>query len=377
MGNFALRKGLEDGYFIYPVYSLILSSLFILNSCVMTGRFSLGFDGLFTKVLVEQFLEYEGNREARWFVDTIQTQYTCCGVHSLNDFIDLSAIEGYDDAKSITPQTQIFSKCSSTWEYCAIPLSCCKTSTCTNFGALFDAKVQKNATKIAEQYFHQQGCLTAVSETFWFWKLSTWHIVFLVFVLVLHVAAGFFMQLSVSAYASLVESGLPDSEESFAWILDFGAPRAAEICGLIKPDTHTDSSQNPKNSETQPEAVSKNPGVTQRIAMSKNPETIKSSETQKFGAKILGKLGNTMGKVEENEEQEHFGVSTGTATATGTTTGTETSKPSAKPKTSKKPKKASKLQKKPKKKPKTKKKTAKKPTKKKEKPTKKTKKSKK
>uniref|UniRef100_A0A1I7UUD9 Transmembrane protein n=2 Tax=Caenorhabditis tropicalis TaxID=1561998 RepID=A0A1I7UUD9_9PELO len=182
-----------------------------------------------TKILMANYMNYEKSRSSRRLVDRIHVEYSCCGVKSIDDFVDLSEIDG-----RLPTQTKLW-PCNE-WEYCGVPLSCCKSMSCSQrIELLNDGWDPKNTT---DNWFNKRGCVEKMDIAFLFFNFPSFILTDFIMILVLgfHMCSMILSQIQVTSSATLHGAHLELSEYSYGWLLDIGQPDPASLMKKLNPD---------------------------------------------------------------------------------------------------------------------------------------------
>ncbi|CAL2032291.1 unnamed protein product [Caenorhabditis brenneri] len=237
------------------------------------------------------YLEYRVSRESRRLVDRIHVEYSCCGVKSIDDFVDLSEIDSkLPTLTKLWPCTE--------WEYCGVPLSCCKSISCSQRTELLNDGW--DTMNITDKWFNRNGCVEKMDNAFLFLNYPNSVLTGFIMILVLgfHICSIVLSQIHVTASATLHGAHLETSQSSYAWLIDIGQPDRKSLIKKLNPDLPLSDIEIPSNIESHVEGET---GTTTQI------ETNNVTETEKLPTLVSILEGQTEG--------------TGT---TGTTTGTST-----------------------------------------------------
>ncbi|KAF1766191.1 hypothetical protein GCK72_006147 [Caenorhabditis remanei] len=167
--------------------------------------------------ICQNYLNYGESRKSRRLIDRIHVDYSCCGVKSIDDFVDLSEID-----KSLPSQTKLWS-CNE-WEYCGVPLSCCKTVSCSQKVELL--KEGWDPENITKQWFNRNGCIEKMENAYLFLSYPNYILTDFAMILVLgfHICSMILSQILITSSATLHTAHLETSEASYAWLIDVGQP---------------------------------------------------------------------------------------------------------------------------------------------------------
>ncbi|CAO4365746.1 unnamed protein product [Caenorhabditis nigoni] len=182
-----------------------------------------------TNLLMSSYSMYGESRSHRQLIDRIHTEYSCCGVKSMDDFVDLSEID-----KRLPTQTKLW-PCNE-WEYCGVPLSCCKSILCSQkIQLLHDGWDTMNIT---EKWFNKDGCVKKLDIAYLFLNYPNQYITDFIMILVLgfHICAMLLTQILITASATLHGANLDNSNSSYAWLLDVGKPDRASLIKKLNPN---------------------------------------------------------------------------------------------------------------------------------------------
>ncbi|CAR98596.1 Protein CBG25632 [Caenorhabditis briggsae] len=172
---------------------------------------------------------YGESRSHRQLIDRIHSEYSCCGVKSIDDFVDLSEID-----KRLPTQTKLW-PCNE-WEYCGVPLSCCKSILCSQKTQLLHDGW--DTMNITEKWFNKDGCVKKLDIAYLFLNYPNQYITEFIMILVLgcHVCAMLLTQILITASVTLHGAILDNSNSSYAWLLDVGKPDRASLIKKLNPN---------------------------------------------------------------------------------------------------------------------------------------------
>ncbi|CAI2345797.1 unnamed protein product [Caenorhabditis sp. 36 PRJEB53466] len=269
------------------IYLLLVSFVLCVLSFALSLRLSTEFDHKMTSLLMRSYLNYERSKESQTLVDRIHMEYSCCGVNSIEDLVDLSEVD-----EKLPPQTRLWS-CNE-WEYCSVPLSCCKSTSCSQkVEFLVDGW---DPVKIMEKWFNKRGCVKEMDRAFFSFGFSEQNVNDFLMILILgfHLCGLILTQILVTASATLHGARLELSEYSYAWLLDVGQPDPKKLLKTLNPELlQSESSSQPKEEEeegeVQPPEVEV-PGGPSDVEFVTNGETASSKASD--GTTSTGKEEN-------------------------------------------------------------------------------------
>ncbi|EFP07714.1 CRE-TSP-18 protein [Caenorhabditis remanei] len=212
-----------------PIYLSFISFILCILSYSLSLRVSSEFDSKMTKLFMTNYLNYGESRKSRRLIDRIHVDYSCCGVKSIDDFVDLSEID-----KSLPTQTKLWS-CNE-WEYCGVPLSCCKTVSCSQKVELL--KEGWDPENITKQWFNRNGCIEKMENAYLFLSYPNYILTDFAMILVLgfHICSMILSQILITSSATLHTAHLETSEASYAWLIDVGQPDPLSLVKKLNPD---------------------------------------------------------------------------------------------------------------------------------------------
>ncbi|EGT55190.1 hypothetical protein CAEBREN_08767 [Caenorhabditis brenneri] len=290
------RSYSNDSFFILqlPIYLLFVSFMLCLLSYILSLRASAELDLKMTKLLMNNYLEYGVSRESRRLVDRIHVEYSCCGVKSIDDFVDLSEIDSkLPTLTKLWPCTE--------WEYCGVPLSCCKSISCSQRTKLLNDGW--DTINITDKWFNRNGCVEKMDNAFLFLNYPNSVLTDFIMILVLgfHICSIVLSQIHVTASATLHGAHLETSQSSYAWLIDIGQPDRKSLIKILNPDLPPSDIEVPSNIESHIEGET---GTTTQI------ETNNVTETEKLP---------TLVSILEGQTEGTGTIGTTTGTSTGTT----------------------------------------------------------
>ncbi|CCD70153.1 TetraSPanin family [Caenorhabditis elegans] len=211
------------------IYLLCVSFMVCVLSYTLSLRISSEYDTKMTTILMTNYLNYNESMESRRLVDRIHIEYSCCGVNSIEDFVDLSEVDN-----KLPTQTKLW-PCNE-WEYCSVPLSCCKTVSCSQKVELLnDGWDQANITN---KWFNKIGCVKKMDNAWLFFNFPSYKLNDFIMILVLgfHICSLILTQILVTSSATLHGARLETSESSYAWLIDVGQPDSVALIKKLNPD---------------------------------------------------------------------------------------------------------------------------------------------
>ncbi|EGT48197.1 hypothetical protein CAEBREN_16050 [Caenorhabditis brenneri] len=277
-----------------PIYLLFVSFMLCLLGYILSLRASAELDLKMTKLLMNNYLEYGVSRESRRLVDRIHVEYSCCGVKSIDDFVDLSEIDSkLPTLTKLWPCTE--------WEYCGVPLSCCKSISCSQRTELLNDGW--DTMNITDKWFNRNGCVEKMDNAFLFLNYPNSVLTDFIMILVLgfHICSIILSQIHVTASATLHGAHLETSQSSYAWLIDIGQPDRKSLIKKLNPDLPPSDIEIPSNTESHVEGET---GTTTQI------ETNNVTETEKLP---------TLVSILEGQTEGTGTIGTTTGTSTGTT----------------------------------------------------------
>ncbi|CAD6197789.1 unnamed protein product, partial [Caenorhabditis auriculariae] len=270
--------------------SASLWSILLLTSAMMTffaGAIAVvfirRFDASVAKLLIPKYLSYLKKSSSRKFIDRIQATYSCCGVLGIDDFLDFSEVEVPSFRNTLKPNTK-FGDCSNL--PCELPLSCCSSMSCSN--QLMLLKEPEGAEGLVESWYHQTGCIEALDKHYlWSPLPCSWLTAVLISIFfLLQLLGAVSMQMTLTGFATLNESGREEDEDSYAWILPCAYPSPQQLVEKLMPESSSENEDEVPRIEQE--------GSTE--VKSKSKETKTKEQVKKVELKNTG-----LSKVEEKK----------------------------------------------------------------------------